>query len=122
MDALVLNAAGGSLDRESVARGAANARLVVVCGSENLVMPDPKGAEILREARKVYCPTEFGGMMGYLTAVEEYLAHVAGEPFRIETLLDAAQRLESVSYDATKRVRDRAFRISFEDAIRELFG
>jgi hypothetical protein len=122
MDALVLNAAGGSLDRESVAGCAVNARLAVVCGSENLVMPDPKGAEVLREARKVYCPTEFGGMMGYLTAVEEYLAQVAGQPFRIETLLDAAQRLESVSYDATKRVRDRDFRISFEDAIRELFG
>ena len=122
MDALVLNAAGGSLDPDSVARSAENARLAVVCGSENLVMPDPSGAESLRKARKVYCPTEFGGMMGYLTAVEEYLAHVAGEPFRIETLLDAAQRLESIAYDATKRVRQRDFRISFEDAIRELFG
>jgi len=122
MDALVLNAAGGSLDRESVARCVDNARLAVLCGSENLVMPDPSGAELLRKARKVYCPTEFGGMMGYLTAVEAYLAHVAGEPFRIEALLDAALRLETVSYDATKRVRDSDFRISFEDAIRELFG
>lgn len=122
MDALVLNAAGGSLDRESVALCADNRRLAVVCGSENLVMPDPSGADVLRQARKAYCPTEFGGMMGYLTAVEEYLAHVAGEPFRIETLLDAAQRLEAVAFDATTRVRERDFRISFEDAIRELFG
>jgi len=122
MDALVLNAAGGSLDRESVGRCAENERLAVVCGSENLVMPDPRGADVLRRARKAYCPTEFGGMMGYLTAVEEYLAHVAGEPFQIETLLDASHRLETVSFDATKRVREREFRISFEDAIRELFG
>jgi hypothetical protein len=122
MDALVLNAAGGSLDRESVARCAENGRLAVVCGSENLVMPDPRGADVLRRARKAYCPTEFGGMMGYLTAVEEYLAHVAGEPFQIETLLDASHRLETVSFDATRRVREREFRISFEDAIRELFG
>ena len=122
MDALVLNAAGGSLDRETVARCSENARLAVVCGSENLVMPDPTGADVLRRARKVFAPTEFGGMMGYLTAVEEYLAHVAGEPFRIETLLDAAQRLETVAFDATKRVRERDFRIAFEDAIRELFG
>jgi hypothetical protein len=120
MDALVLNAAGGSLDAGTVERCAANGRLAVVCGSENLVMPDPAGADVLQHARKAYCPTEFGGMMGYLTAVEEYLAHVAGEPFEIETLLAAAHELEPTCYAATKRVRERDFTISFEDAIREL--
>jgi hypothetical protein len=47
---------------------------------------------------------------------------VAGEPFRIETLLTAAQELEPICFAATKRVRDRGFLISFEDAIRELAG
>jgi hypothetical protein len=118
MDALVLNAAGGSLDRATVDACSRNARLSIVCGSENLVMPDPSGAEVLRTARKVYCPTEFGGMMGYLTAVEEYLAYAAGKPFHIETLLEAAQKLEEIAYLATKRVRDARFTVSFEDAVR----
>jgi hypothetical protein len=119
VDAVVVNASGGSLDPRAVARIAANERTRVVGGSENLAMPDPAGAESLRAAGKVYCPTELGGMMGYLTAVEEYLAHVAGEPFRIETLVEAAQQLEPICYSATKRVRDSGFAISFEDAIRE---
>ena len=120
MDALVLNAAGGSLDPDTIERCTRNERLSVICGSENLVMPDPSRAPMLLRAHKVFAPTEFGGMMGYLTAVEEYLAHVAGETFRIETLLDAARQLEPICFAATKRVRDRGFAISFEDAIREL--
>lgn len=120
MDALVLNAAGGSLDPDTIERCTRNERLVVICGSENLVMPDATRAPLLLRAHKIFAPTEFGGMMGYLTAVEEYLAHVAGAPFRIETLLDAAQELEPICFAATKRVRDRDFTISFEDAIREL--
>ena len=83
-------------------------------------MPDPSRAPLLLQAHKVFAPTEFGGMMGYLTAVEEYLAHVAGEPFRIETLLEAAHELEPICFAATKRVRDRGFAITFEQAIREL--
>ena len=120
MDALVLNAAGGSLDPDTIERCTRNERLSVICGSENLVMPNPRDADRLHAARKVYCPTELGGMMGYLTAVEEYLAYVAGEPFRIETLLDAARQLEPICFAATKQVRDRGFSISFEEAIREL--
>ena len=118
MDALVLNAAGGSLDADTIERCTRNNRLTVICGSENLVMPDPSRAPRLLESRKVFAPTEFGGMMGYLTAVEEYLAYVTGETFRIETLLDAAEQLEPICFAATKRVRDRGFAISFEDAIR----
>jgi hypothetical protein len=122
MDALVLNAAGGSLDRAAVDLCSRNVRLSVVCGSENLVMPDPSGAEVLRDARKVYCPTEFGGMMGYLTAVEEYLAYSAGAPFRLETLLEAASKLEEAAFAATKHVRDGLFAKSFDDAVRELYS
>ena len=119
MDALVVNAAGGSLDPHAIERMAANDRIKVVCGSENLVMPDhAAGADALRRAHKAYAPTERGGMMGYLAAVEEYLTRVAGVPFEMKTLFDAARRLESASYEATRYAREREFRISFEDAMR----
>ncbi len=119
MDALVVNAAGGSLDPHTISVIDANVQLGVVCGSENLVMPDhAAGSEALRRARKAYAPTELGGMMGYLTAVEEYLASVEGVPFDIGTLYDAARRLEAASYDATRYLRERNYAISFEDAMR----
>ena len=120
MDALVVNANGGTLDPHAVAIAGANPRLTVVCGSENLVMPDEAaGAEALRAARKSYAPTELGGMMGYLTAVEEYLARVAGVPFDVHTLFDAARKLEAASYDAVRHQRARNFAIGFGDAVRE---
>jgi hypothetical protein len=122
MDALTVNAAGGSLDQATIDDCVRNERLRVVCGSENLVMPDPRGAATLQHAHKVYCPTELGGMMGYLTAVEEYLAQVEEQPFEMETLFVAARRLEAAGYEGAKRVRDRDFAVTFEDAISEIFG
>jgi len=119
MDALVVNAAGGSLDPHAIGSIASNERLHVVCGSENLVMPDhAAGSEALRRARKAYAPTELGGMMGYLTAVEEYLASVEGMSFDVQTLFDASRRLETASYDAVRYQRERDFAVSFEDAMR----
>ena len=119
MDAVVVNAAGGSLDAHAVDLIAQNPRLQVVCGSENLVMPDhAAGSEALRGARKSYAPTELGGMMGYLTAVEEYLASVDGVPFDLQTLFVAARRLEAASYEAVRYQRQRDFAVSFEDAMR----
>jgi hypothetical protein len=119
MDALVVNAAGGSLDPRAVTLIAANDRLKVVCGSENLVMPDhAAGSEAFRRARKAYSPTELGGMMGYLTAVEEYLARVEGTPFDVATLHEAAKRLETAAFEATRYARESAFAFSFEEAMR----
>jgi len=92
-----------------------------VCGSENLAMPDPKGAEVLRAAGKVYAPTELGGMMGYLTAVEEYLAAREGMRFDVATLFEAAKRLETAGREATVHVRARDYAVSFEDAVRATF-
>jgi len=122
VDAVVVNASGGSLDPASVARIAANPAVKVVCGSENLVMPDPSGAEELRAAGKVYCPTELGGMMGYLTAVEEYLAAHSGVAFDVGSLFEAAKTLEEAGFRATEVVRRSGFRASFEDAVREVYG
>ncbi|HVE80216.1 MAG TPA: hypothetical protein VNA89_15225 [Gemmatimonadaceae bacterium] len=121
-DAVVVNAAGGSLDRVAIDAVAANAEVKVVCGSENLAMPDPAGAAALLRARKVYAPTELGGMMGYLTAVEEYLSRREGKPFALDTLFEAACRLEVVGHAATSRVVAGGFRESFGEAVRAAFG
>ena len=118
LDAIVVNASGGSLDVDSVARIAANASVRVICGSENLAMPDPRAAETLRAAGKVYAPTELGGMMGYLTAVEEHLAAREGVPFELATLFEAAGRLEEAGRAAATYVREHDFAPSFEDAVR----
>jgi hypothetical protein len=122
MDALVLNAAGNSLDPASVALCAANARLKVICGSENLVMPDPSGEEVMRKGHKVFCPTECGGMMGYLTAAEEYLSHIAGDEFRVESMIDAARGLEEPGERATKHVIAGGFAQTMDQALRQLYG
>lgn len=122
LDAVVVNAAGGSLDMATVRRIAANGEVHVVCGSENLAMPDPEGAQVLLRAGTVFAPTELGGMMGYLTAVEEYLSSRDGSRFDLAPLLEAAQRLEVVGHEGTRRVRQSNFAITFEDAVREVFA
>jgi hypothetical protein len=120
IDAVVVNAAGGSLDAATVEAIAANPRTTVVCGSENLAMPDPSGVEVLRRAGKSYCPTELGGMMGYLTAVEEYLAKADGVLFEVTTVLRAAAALEPAAYAATARQMAGGFAKDFESAVSEL--
>jgi hypothetical protein len=122
MDALVVNAAGGTIDATAVAACAANARLKVVCGSENLVMPDHRGVETLRAARKVYAPTELGGMMGYLTAVEQYLAVIEGQTFEVATMLEAAKRLEIAGYETTARIIAGGHREDFETAVTAVYA
>ncbi len=117
VDAVVVNAAGGTLDRATVEACVANTRLRVVCGSENLAMPDPSVQVLLQRAHKAYAPTELGGMMGYLTAVEEYLAREAGVPFAIETLLEAAKKLDEAGFRTTERLRANGFRETFEEAV-----
>lgn len=115
-DAVVVNAAGGSLDTDACAAIAANPAVRVVCGSENLAMPDPTQERTLLAAGKVYAHPELGGMMGYLTAVEEYLARRAGVPFDVATLLDAAHALHAVGERATRRVLAGNFQETFQAA------
>ena len=122
VDAVVVNANGGSLDLDTCRAIAANPRARVVCGSENLAMPDAHGEEILRAAKTVYAPTEFGGMMGYLTAVEQYLARHAGLPFTMESMLEAAKALEEAGRRGTTRVRESGYELSFEAAVDEVYG
>lgn len=122
MDAAAINAAGGTLDVASVATCAANARLRVLCGSENLVMPDHRGVEVLRRAEKIYAPTELGGMMGYLTAVEDYLSVLEGVPFEVATMLRAAERLETAGYEATARIIAGKYAETVEQAVTNLYS
>ena len=117
IDALVVNASGGSLDTESVRVAAANPRLKVVCGSENLVMPEPRDAGMFLRARKAYCPTELGGMMGYLTAVEQYLSDLDGVPFDVAPLLSAAAELEETACAATRQMIESDFTEDFGAAV-----
>ncbi|MBI2409050.1 MAG: hypothetical protein HYV19_12185 [Gemmatimonadetes bacterium] len=122
MDALVLNAAGGSLDSATVARCAENPRLRVITGSENLVMPNPDDDDVLRRAQKVFCPCECAGMMGYLTAAEEYLSHLAGVEFTVATMYEAAKALEGPGERATRHVIEGGYRQTMTQAMQELFG
>jgi hypothetical protein len=122
MDALAVNAAGATLDPFSVAACAANPALRVICGSENLVMPDPGSVEVLRGAHKIYAPTELGGMMGYLTAVEEYLSVIEKQRFDVSTLLDAAKRLETAGFEATSRIVAGKHKETFEEAVTALYA
>jgi hypothetical protein len=120
MDALVVNAAGGTLDAETIAACVANPRMKVVCGSENMAMKDAEGPAKLLAAKKVYCPTELGGMMGYLTAVEEYLAVRDGLRFEVRQMLESSKRLEVVGRQATSLIRSRNYGIDFEAAAEEI--
>ena len=121
-DAVVVNAAGGSLDRATCEAIARNPRVQVVCGSENLAMPDPSGVDVLLAARKAFAPTELGGMMGYLTAVEEYLSRRAGVPFEIATVIEAARRLEVVGREAMTKVVAAGWGKTFEQVVRESYS
>ncbi|RMG41078.1 MAG: hypothetical protein D6719_09330 [Candidatus Dadabacteria bacterium] len=118
LDALVINANGGTLDPVTVEQIAANEAIKIVCGCENLVMPDPSGELVLRDAGKIFCPTELCGMMGYLTAVEEYLCRRAGEELDINTLFEAAKKLEEVGERAGRYALEAENQPLFEDAVR----
>jgi hypothetical protein len=121
-DAVVVNAAGGTLNMATCEAIARNARVQLVCGSENLTMPDARGTDVLLAGRKAFAPTELGGMMGYLTAVEEYLSKRAGVDFDIGTVLDAARRLEVVGREAMAGVVASGWTKSFEQVVHEKFG
>lgn len=122
VDAVVVNAAGGTLDMATCEAIARNPRVQVVCGSENLTMPDPRGTAVLLAGRKAFAPTELGGMMGYLTAVEEYLSARAGQAFALETVLDAARRLEAVGREVMAAMVASGFTTSFEDVVKETYS
>ncbi|MBX7143833.1 MAG: hypothetical protein K1X79_05230 [Oligoflexia bacterium] len=121
MDALVVNANAGSLDADALNIICKNEALEFICGSENLAMPVAHGSEMIRDARKIYCPTELGGMMGYLTAVEEYLSKRENKPFKSEDMFKPAEKLEEVGRRATEFILKQNFSCTFDEAVRKLY-
>ncbi len=121
LDALVVNARGGTLDTPTVDALIRAGHCRLVCGCENLAMPDPSSADRLREAGIAWFPTEFGGMMGYLTAAEEYLCRRAGETFDVGPLFAAAERLEGAGASITDRWRRDGFAAPFESVARAIY-
>lgn len=101
-DAVALNANGNSLTSERVAAICNNNQLKIICGCENLVFAADANETPFTRARKIFTPTEMCGMMGYLTAVEEYLRTQARSSFSIDEMYTPAKRLEEVGYSAAK--------------------
>ena len=122
IDILALNANGGSIDAASIKAITENEAIEFICGCENLVMPVPHGAETLRAARKIYCPTELCGMMGYLTAVEEYHSRQANSAFKIDDMFGPAHKLEEAARKGVETVLSQNFSLGFDAAIMRIFG
>jgi hypothetical protein len=80
-------------------------------------MPEPRDADRFLRAHQAYCPTELGGMMGYLTAVEQYLAELEGIRFDVGTIMRAAQELEEPAFQATTHMIEQGFALAFEAAV-----
>jgi hypothetical protein len=100
---------------------ASNKQCKLVSGCENLVMPDANGAETLRLAKKLYVHTELCGMMGYLTAVENYLARNTNQPFNVSVMFEAATGLREVGRKVSEAVLKEGFARGFEDVAREVY-
>jgi hypothetical protein len=122
IDALVVNANGSSLDSETVDAIIRSQTLKIIAGSENLALSNPEDERRLLAAKKLYCPTEFCGMMGYLSAVESYLSYVEGVPFELEGLFDKASRLAVVAAEAIGQILKQDYSVTFEEAVVKLYS
>ncbi|MBX7137197.1 MAG: NAD(P)-binding domain-containing protein [Oligoflexia bacterium] len=118
VDALAVNANGGTLDDEAVNQICSNPEIKIICGCENLAMPNSANEAKLLAARKVYCHTELCGMMGYLTAVEEYLARTAGQLVKIEEMYEAAAQLENIGFKGARGVLESGYTRSLMELLR----
>ena len=118
LDAIVINANGSTLCDETVEAITANNAIRIICGSENLAMPNPDNEIKLREASQIYCPTEFCGMMGFLTAVEQNISRRNGKDFMLESMIEPCKVLDEAAYKGIGRVLKDDYKLSFSDAIR----
>lgn len=122
LDAVAINAAGGSLDQAALEAICGNSRLRIITGCENLLFSAGAGAVELDQARKLFAPTELCGMLGYLTAIEEYLCSVAGEEFSVKELFQSAKRLQIIGHGAAQLFETDKTIDSFADAVRLIGG
>ena len=121
MDALVVNGNGGSLDAMSMDVLKENQSLKIVCGSENLMMQNVDDAKVLQQNKKIFYPSEYCGMTGYLTAVEEYLSRIEGVDFSLDSMYPVAQRIEQSAYEATQSILGNNYNFSFEEAVIKIY-
>lgn len=121
MDALVVNANGGTLDDAAIDLITANEQLRFVTGCENLAMTANKGPERLRTANVIYSPTELSGMVGYLTAVEEYLSHREQHSYDMTAMFTAARKLAEAGQKGVEAVLASNHQLLFEDAIHQVY-
>ncbi|RME60711.1 MAG: hypothetical protein D6780_02870, partial [Candidatus Dadabacteria bacterium] len=68
--AFIFNAQGNSITKDVAELLCQNAKVKLVTGCENLLLGDPSFSAYFTKAKKLFIPTEYTGMMGYLTAVE----------------------------------------------------
>ena len=122
MHAVVVNANASSLDIPAVESICKNPQIKVVCGCENLAMPDPVGEKLLIAASKIYCHTELCGMMGYLTAVEEFLSRTNQVSYSVGNMFEAAKKLEEVGFKASTQVIESKFKKSFGEAVKSIYS
>jgi len=120
LDALAVNADGGTLDESTIGAIAESPTLKVVCGCENLAMSDPRGEAVLLSAKKLFSPTELCGMMGYLTAVEDYLAYFHGSEMDMAGLIEGAAQMKDAAVKATEYALQSDFSVSFADAMQKV--
>jgi hypothetical protein len=121
MDTLIVNANAGSLDRETLELVANNDRVRFVTGCENLAVPDLSALKLIEAKGKFYGPTELCGMMGYLTAVEEYLSYLQKTPYQIESMFEASKKLEEAGREVTAYLAKSNFDRSFEQAVKAVY-
>ncbi len=122
IDLVAVNAVGGTLDATTCDAFANNKQTKFVSGCENLVMPNAIDSEILRRAKKMYVHTELCGMMGYLTAVENYLCVVNGTQFNVASMFEAAKSLRPVGSRVSEEVIKNGYAASFEDTAKALYN
>ncbi|MCB0310083.1 MAG: hypothetical protein KDD42_02535 [Bdellovibrionales bacterium] len=122
LDALVLNTNGGSLTRLTAQTIANNPRIKLLCGSENLPFADDSAKQILFDARKLYCPTELGGMFGFLAAAEVFYCSLEDKPFDMTTVLEATKRLEAVGREVVQHIVRNNYKIDFPTAVKAIYG
>lgn len=122
IDGLCVNAFAGSLNPALFAVLKGRKKIKLVCGCENLAVAMDNLDSKLRGLRILYCPTELCGMMGYLTAVEEYIDRRDGFEFKLESMFEAAAGLERIGNEATARAISLNYAKTFEECVREIYS
>ncbi|MCB9029792.1 MAG: hypothetical protein H6619_01990 [Deltaproteobacteria bacterium] len=106
IDGFVVNALRGSLTQDVVRALCANTNVRFVTGCENLPFPlefADQGERELMQSGTLWIPTEFTGMMGFITAVESVHAERLGDPFHVTDMKAPAKLLRPYVAELARR-------------------